>query len=127
MGDACPACPAKCKLQVCDDLQHSPTAGGSALRYIGRSALFVALGMVAILSSTQLANFVAVASAFSSLPLSYIYPAMLHFRLMRGSPATKALDITIMLVGVCCTAYIGFQSLDALLYSDAVSYKPICR
>lgn len=51
------------------------------------------------------ARFVAIIGSFACVPLVYIYPPLLHYYGVADRPWTKALDISLFLLGFVAMVY----------------------
>ena len=78
-------------------------ATGPASRWSrnGVRALIVAITLaVALLGAEQLGNFVSIIGAFCCVPLAFIYPALFHMRLVKGTGVVShAADVAIIVFG----------------------------
>ncbi|KAJ2821381.1 hypothetical protein IWW50_004657 [Coemansia erecta] len=65
------------------------------------------VAMIAIFGAAQLDNFIAIIGAFSCTPLSFIYPAAMHFKISTNR-WTRAKDLFLAGVGVCILVYVTY-------------------
>uniref|UniRef100_A0A7S2WLB3 Amino acid transporter transmembrane domain-containing protein n=1 Tax=Rhizochromulina marina TaxID=1034831 RepID=A0A7S2WLB3_9STRA len=66
-----------------------------------RGLLVVCLCFVAIAEVNMLDKIVSLLGAFLGIPLAFIFPFLIHFRLVEGSRWDKALDCGCATVGIC--------------------------
>lgn len=62
-------------------------------------------GLISAVGASDLDKFVALIGSFACVPLVYIYPAFLHYKGVAETPAAKALDLAMMVVGVVAMVY----------------------
>ncbi|KAJ2158229.1 hypothetical protein GGF46_003942 [Coemansia sp. RSA 552] len=80
-----------------------------------RAMMTFVIAMVAIFGAEQLDNFIAIIGAFSCTPLSFIYPAALHYQISSGK-WTRIKDFILAIVGTAImfyVTYIGIKSWGA--------------
>jgi proton-coupled amino acid transporter len=70
-----------------------------------RTVLVLLVGLIAAVGATNLDKFVALIGSFACVPLVYMYPAFLHYKGVADTPAQKAGDITMMVVGFVAMIY----------------------
>lgn len=70
-----------------------------------RTTMVFFCGLISAVGASDLDKFVALIGSFACVPLVYIYPAFLHFKGVAQTPAAKALDLVMMVVGVVAMVY----------------------
>lgn len=60
---------------------------------------------ISIVGATDLDKFVSLIGSFACVPLVYIYPAYLHYKGAAEKPWVKAMDLTLMAVGLVAMVY----------------------
>ncbi|KAI9505422.1 transmembrane amino acid transporter protein-domain-containing protein [Coemansia spiralis] len=81
-----------------------------------RALMAMVVASVAIFGAEQLDNFIAIIGAFSCTPLSFIFPAALHYQISSGHRWTRFKDIVLAAVGTVIlvyVTYIGIRSWGA--------------
>ncbi|KAI7822779.1 transmembrane amino acid transporter protein-domain-containing protein [Kickxella alabastrina] len=75
----------------------------------GVRALVVCLiACIAIFGADQLDNFIAIIGALACTPLSFIFPAALHYRISQGHPWTRFKDLFLGLLGCIIMVYVTY-------------------
>ncbi|KAJ2848411.1 hypothetical protein GGI22_005739, partial [Coemansia erecta] len=77
-----------------------------------RTLLVLFIAMVAIFGADQLDNFIAIVGASSCLPLSFLYPVMLHYRALANTWWMRAKDIVLVAVALVALVYVTFISIE---------------
>ncbi|KAJ2687400.1 hypothetical protein H4R19_006636, partial [Coemansia spiralis] len=72
-----------------------------------RALLTLIVAAIAIFGAEQLDNFIAIIGAFSCTPLSFIYPAVLHYRIS-ASRWTRIKDLALAAVGMVILVYVTY-------------------
>ncbi|KAJ1723051.1 hypothetical protein LPJ53_002574 [Coemansia erecta] len=72
-----------------------------------RALVVLMVALVAVVGADRLDNFIAIIGAFSCTPLSFIYPAALHYRITAGR-WTRAKDVCLALVGSVILVYVTY-------------------
>ncbi|KAJ2736187.1 hypothetical protein IW152_000956 [Coemansia sp. BCRC 34962] len=70
------------------------------------------IAMVAIFGADKLDNFIAIVGASSCLPLSFLYPVMLHYRSLADTWRAKAKDVALITVALFGLVYVTFISIE---------------
>jgi len=70
-----------------------------------RTILVMSVGILAAVGATNLDKFVALIGSFACVPLVYIYPAYLHYKGVAEKPHEKAIDISMMVLGLVAMVY----------------------
>lgn len=70
-----------------------------------RTTMVFFCGLISAVGASDLDKFVALIGSFACVPLVYIYPAFLHYKGVAETPAAKALDLAMMVVGVVAMVY----------------------
>ncbi|KAJ2850807.1 hypothetical protein IWW36_001622 [Coemansia brasiliensis] len=81
-----------------------------------RTMLTAVVASIAIFGAEQLDNFIAIIGAFACTPLSFIYPAMMHFKISQGQTWTRIKDVMLAIIGgiiMVYVTYIGIASWGA--------------
>ncbi|KAJ2546383.1 hypothetical protein EV175_005622, partial [Coemansia sp. RSA 1933] len=73
-----------------------------------RALLTLVVAAIAIFGAEQLDNFIAIIGAFSCTPLSFIFPAALHYQISAGHLWTRAKDIALAAVGSVILVYVTY-------------------
>ncbi|KAJ1664852.1 hypothetical protein IW140_003921 [Coemansia sp. RSA 1813] len=77
-----------------------------------RMLLVLFIAMVAVFGADQLDNFIAIVGASSCLPLSFLYPVMLHYRALADTWWVRVKDIILMVVALFALVYVTFISIE---------------
>ncbi|KAJ1725793.1 hypothetical protein LPJ53_000054 [Coemansia erecta] len=77
-----------------------------------RMLLVVFIAMVAIFGAEELDNFIAIVGASACVPLSFLYPVMLHYKALAVGWRQKAKDIVLIAVGLVGLVYVTYISVD---------------
>ncbi|KAJ2548090.1 hypothetical protein EV175_004961 [Coemansia sp. RSA 1933] len=77
-----------------------------------RSLLVLFIAAVAIFGADQLDNFIAIVGASSCLPLSFLYPVMLHYRALADTWWKRVKDLVLVAVALVALVYVTFISID---------------
>ncbi|KAJ2700050.1 hypothetical protein FB645_005117 [Coemansia sp. IMI 203386] len=77
-----------------------------------RTLLVVFIAMVAIFGAEELDNFIAIVGASACVPLSFLYPVMLHYKAFAESWRAKAKDIILIAVALFGLLYVTFISIE---------------
>ncbi|KAJ2395713.1 hypothetical protein GGI05_001459 [Coemansia sp. RSA 2603] len=77
-----------------------------------RTLLVVFIAMVAIFGAEELDNFIAIVGASACVPLSFLYPVMLHYKALAVGWRQKAKDIVLIAVGLVGLVYVTYISVD---------------
>ncbi|KAJ2377931.1 hypothetical protein GGI05_006799, partial [Coemansia sp. RSA 2603] len=72
-----------------------------------RALVVLLVALVAVVGADRLDNFIAIIGAFSCTPLSFIYPAALHYRITSGR-WTRIKDVLLALVGTVILVYVTY-------------------
>lgn len=72
---------------------------------IFRISLVLLCGIISAVGATNLDKFVALIGSFACVPLVYIYPAYLHYKGVASKPYQKALDVSMIVVGIIAMVY----------------------
>ena len=70
-----------------------------------RTAILAGCVGVSVVGASDLDKFVSLIGSFACVPLVYIYPAYLHYKGIAEKPWVKAMDITLMVVGLIAMVY----------------------
>ncbi|KAJ2846186.1 hypothetical protein GGI22_006319 [Coemansia erecta] len=73
-----------------------------------RALLTLMVASIAIFGAEQLDNFIAIIGAFSCTPLSFIFPAALHYRISAGHQWTRIKDVILGLLGSVILVYVTY-------------------
>ncbi|KAJ2720287.1 hypothetical protein GGI07_004694 [Coemansia sp. Benny D115] len=73
-----------------------------------RALVTLVVACIAIFGADQLDNFIAIIGAFSCTPLSFIYPAALHYMIHPESRWTRIKDVILGLVGCVILVYVTY-------------------
>ncbi|PIA13119.1 hypothetical protein COEREDRAFT_49829 [Coemansia reversa NRRL 1564] len=77
-----------------------------------RALMAAVVAAVAIFGAEQLDNFIAIIGAFSCTPLSFIYPALLHYRISTGR-WTRIKDLILAAIGVVILIYVTYIGIKS--------------
>ncbi|KAJ1857477.1 hypothetical protein GGH12_001643 [Coemansia sp. RSA 1822] len=77
-----------------------------------RTLLVVFVIMVAIFGAEELDNFIAIVGAGACLPLSFLYPVMLHYRALADSWYVRLKDLVLSAVALFGLVYVTFISIE---------------
>ncbi|KAJ1825623.1 hypothetical protein LPJ56_002584 [Coemansia sp. RSA 2599] len=77
-----------------------------------RTLLVVFIAMVAIFGAEELDNFIAIVGASACVPLSFLYPVMLHYKALADSWRTKVKDIILIAVALFGLIYVTYISIE---------------
>ncbi|KAJ2726455.1 hypothetical protein GGI07_000593 [Coemansia sp. Benny D115] len=81
-----------------------------------RTLLVVFIALVAIFGADKLDNFIAIVGASACVPLSFLYPVMLHYKCLASTWRAKVKDmilIGVALVGLLYITYISIETWGA--------------
>ncbi|KAJ2757594.1 hypothetical protein H4S06_003108 [Coemansia sp. BCRC 34490] len=73
-----------------------------------RALLTLVVAAIAIFGAEQLDNFIAIIGAFSCTPLSFIFPAALHYRISAGRRWTQIKDLALAALGCVILVYVTY-------------------
>ncbi|KAJ1672425.1 hypothetical protein GGF38_000056, partial [Coemansia sp. RSA 25] len=73
-----------------------------------RTLMVGVIAMVAIFGADKLDNFIAIVGASSCLPLSFLYPVMLHYRSLADTWKAKAKDVVLIAIALFGLVYVTF-------------------
>ncbi|KAJ2808060.1 hypothetical protein H4R20_001016 [Coemansia guatemalensis] len=77
-----------------------------------RALLAAVVAAVAIFGAEQLDNFIAIIGALSCTPLSFIYPALLHYRISTGR-WTRIKDLILAAAGFVILIYVTYMGIKS--------------
>lgn len=77
-----------------------------------RTLLVGFIAMVAIFGAEKLDNFIAIVGASSCLPLSFLYPVMLHYRALASGWWAKTKDMVLILIALFGLVYVTYISIE---------------
>ncbi|KAJ2744704.1 hypothetical protein GGI20_002759 [Coemansia sp. BCRC 34301] len=77
-----------------------------------RTLMVGVIAMVAIFGADKLDNFIAIVGASSCLPLSFLYPVMLHYRSLADTWRAKAKDMVLIAIALFGLVYVTFISIE---------------
>ncbi|KAJ2295835.1 hypothetical protein IWW55_005310 [Coemansia sp. RSA 2706] len=77
-----------------------------------RSLLVTFIIMVAIFGAEELDNFIAIVGAGACLPLSFLYPVMLHYKALADTWWVRAKDLVLSAVALVGLVYVTFISIE---------------
>ncbi|KAJ2712743.1 hypothetical protein H4R19_002598 [Coemansia spiralis] len=77
-----------------------------------RALLVMFIVAVAIFGAEELDNFIALVGAAACLPLSFLYPVMLHYRALADTWWVRAKDLVLAAVALVGLVYVTFISID---------------
>ncbi|KAJ2660867.1 hypothetical protein IWW48_002720 [Coemansia sp. RSA 1200] len=73
-----------------------------------RALLTLAVASIAVFGAEQLDNFIAIIGAFSCTPLSFIFPAALHYKISAGRRWTRIKDVALAALGCVILVYVTY-------------------
>ncbi|KAJ2699209.1 hypothetical protein FB645_005404 [Coemansia sp. IMI 203386] len=73
-----------------------------------RAMVVGVVACISIFGADQLDNFIAIIGAFSCTPLSFIYPAALHYRINQGRRWVQIKDVILALIGFVILIYVTY-------------------
>ncbi|KAJ2008591.1 hypothetical protein H4R26_000064 [Coemansia thaxteri] len=73
-----------------------------------RALMVLVIALIAIFGADQLDNFIAIIGAFSCTPLSFIFPAALHYQINPGKRWTRIKDVALGAVGCVILVYVTY-------------------
>ncbi|KAJ2524938.1 hypothetical protein GGI11_000447 [Coemansia sp. RSA 2049] len=73
-----------------------------------RALLTLVVAAIAIFGAEQLDNFIAIIGAFSCTPLSFIFPAALHYRISAGRRWVQIKDLALAALGCVILVYVTY-------------------
>ncbi|KAJ2033273.1 hypothetical protein GGI08_006841 [Coemansia sp. S2] len=76
-----------------------------------RTLMVLVIAMIAIFGADQLDNFIAIIGAFSCTPLSFIFPAALHYQIHPGKRWTRIKDVALAVVGFVILVYVTYVGI----------------
>ncbi|KAJ2648589.1 hypothetical protein IWW40_003775 [Coemansia sp. RSA 1250] len=110
---------------------HSSGKGNPVVKWeknLFRAMLTFVVASIAIFGAEQLDNFIAIIGAFACTPLSFIYPAMLHFKISEGHRWTRTKDVVLAVIGAIIMVYVTYIGIASWGASppdaDQCSAKP---
>ncbi|KAJ1940446.1 hypothetical protein EC988_007032, partial [Linderina pennispora] len=77
-----------------------------------RTMMVVFIAMVAIFGADKLDNFIALVGAGACLPLSFLYPAMLHYKAVAETRWAKTKDMVLIVIALVSLVYVTFISIQ---------------
>ncbi|KAJ1737244.1 hypothetical protein LPJ72_000656 [Coemansia sp. Benny D160-2] len=77
-----------------------------------RSLLVVFIAMVAIFGAEELDNFIAIVGASACLPLSFLYPVMLHYRALATTWWARTKDLVLVGIALFGLVYVTYISVE---------------
>ncbi|KAJ2077994.1 hypothetical protein H4R24_004788 [Coemansia sp. RSA 988] len=77
-----------------------------------RSLLVLLITMIALFGAEKLDNFIAIVGAGACLPLSFLYPVMLHYRTLANSWWSRLKDMILIAISLFGLVYVTFISID---------------
>ncbi|KAJ2549120.1 hypothetical protein IWW35_003894 [Coemansia sp. RSA 1878] len=77
-----------------------------------RTLLVIFVILVAIFGAEELDNFIAIVGAGACLPLSFLYPVMLHYRALADSWYARLKDLVLSTVALFGLVYVTFISIE---------------
>ncbi|KAJ2615367.1 hypothetical protein H4S08_001267 [Coemansia sp. RSA 1365] len=77
-----------------------------------RTLLVLLITMIAIFGAEKLDNFIAIVGAGACLPLSFLYPVMLHYKALANSWWARLKDIILIAISLFGLVYVTFISID---------------
>ncbi|KAI9501844.1 transmembrane amino acid transporter protein-domain-containing protein [Coemansia spiralis] len=83
-----------------------------------RTAMALLIAVIAIFGADQLDNVVSLVGSFCLVPLSFIYPASMHFKAVAQSRWTRTKDLALVAIGIVAMVYVTFISLRTWGTSD---------
>jgi len=89
--------------------RHSPSIKWAKNGY--RTFIVFLLAGISILGSSNLDKFVALIGSFACIPLSFIYPALFHYKSGIGSVWTRSKDFLIVFLGLAAMLYTTWITL----------------
>ena len=91
------------------------TSGEAGLRW----ATVVGIALVAIAFSSTFDVFIALIGAFACIPLGFIYPALIHYRVGAETPAQRAKDVVYVVLGVALMVFIAAEAIGTIATREA--------
>ncbi|KAJ2778816.1 hypothetical protein GGI15_004064 [Coemansia interrupta] len=88
-------------------LSGKRNAGVKWRKNVFRGLVVLLVALVAVVGADRLDNFIAIIGAFSCTPLSFIYPAALHYRISTAR-WTRIKDVALGLVGSVILVYVTY-------------------
>ncbi|KAJ2815558.1 hypothetical protein FBU31_006885, partial [Coemansia sp. 'formosensis'] len=83
-----------------------------------RTAMALLIALIAVFGADQLDNVVSLVGSFCLVPLSFIYPASMHLKLMADSRWTRVKDSVLIIIGVVAMVYVTYISVVTWGTSD---------
>ncbi|KAJ2776625.1 hypothetical protein H4R18_005579 [Coemansia javaensis] len=77
-----------------------------------RTLLVAVVVAVAIFGAEELDNFIAIVGAAACLPLSFLYPVMLHYRALATTWWARLKDLVLVAVALAGLVYVTYISID---------------
>ncbi|KAJ1962195.1 hypothetical protein GGI12_002786 [Dipsacomyces acuminosporus] len=77
-----------------------------------RTLMVLFIAMVAIFGAEKLDNFIAIVGASSCLPLSFLYPVMLHYKSLATTRWSRFKDMVLIVVALFALVYVTFISIQ---------------
>ncbi|KAI8321905.1 hypothetical protein GQ54DRAFT_260906 [Martensiomyces pterosporus] len=77
-----------------------------------RTLMVIFIGMVAIFGAEKLDNFIAIVGASSCLPLSFLYPVMLHYKAVASTRWARLKDLVLIAIALLALVYVTFISIQ---------------
>ncbi|KAI9502280.1 transmembrane amino acid transporter protein-domain-containing protein [Coemansia spiralis] len=77
-----------------------------------RALLVVFIAIVAIFGAAELDNFIAIVGASSCLPLSFLYPVMLHYRALANTWWARVKDLILVIIALFGLVYVTYISIE---------------
>ncbi|KAJ1876081.1 hypothetical protein LPJ71_011576, partial [Coemansia sp. S17] len=85
---------------------------------IFRTAMALLIALIAVFGADQLDNVVSLVGSFCLVPLSFIYPASMHLKLMADTRWMRVKDSVLIIIGVVAMVYVTFISVATWGTSD---------
>ncbi|KAJ1886566.1 hypothetical protein LPJ66_009570, partial [Kickxella alabastrina] len=77
-----------------------------------RTLVVVVVALVAVFGAEKLDNFIAIVGAGACIPLSFLFPPMLHYRVFANTLGAKIKDMALIAVALFGLVYVTYISVD---------------
>ncbi|KAI9228499.1 MAG: transmembrane amino acid transporter protein-domain-containing protein [Piptocephalis tieghemiana] len=83
-----------------------------------RLGICLLIAVIAFLGSSSLDRFVTLIGAIACIPLSFVYPALFHYKALARSAWSKRADLGIVAFGLCCMVFCTFTTVYSWLFGE---------
>ncbi|RKP11714.1 transmembrane amino acid transporter protein-domain-containing protein, partial [Piptocephalis cylindrospora] len=83
-----------------------------------RLGICLLIAVIAYVGSSSLDRFVTLIGAIACIPLSFVYPALFHYKALARSAWSKRADIGIVVFGLCCMTFCTVTTVYSWLFGQ---------